>query len=300
MKAFFFLISIFQLVDSQAQSKNVFKEDVKKAHQTFIDAIISEDYRMVDAILEDKVTFGAPGGGFETKQSYVNALKNGTLLYDSFANHSFNVRIYGSAGVVNGKVDLAFRYKDENGDWFRMLEHLTFTTVYTKSAKDIKMTAWQSTRSTTDILEKTDGHLSILQGLKSSFLYSIEIDVDSVLDIGKTSFGSRKIFNALGGNFKGPKFSGKVLSSGGDYAFQLDPTTLKLEVRLVLQTDDGELIYNTYSGYIHSNSDGTTYWKVAFLYETASQKYNWLNHCVTIGVGRGVPGKAIYDVYMIE
>lgn len=299
MRFLFVLFTIFLYVNAHAQSKDNFKEMVKKSHQTFIDAILAEDYQLVNKILSDDVTLGTPGGGFGTKQDYVNALKNGTLFYDSSANHSYKVRILGAAGIVNGNVDLVFRYKDENNDWFRMLEHLTFTAVYTLE-KIPKMVAWQANRPVTDVLEKVNSQINILQSLKSTFLYTIEIDVDSVLDIGRTSLGSRKIFNALGGNFKGPKLNGKVLASGGDFALQLDSSTLKLEVRLVLQTDDGELIYNTYTGYIYNHLDGTTYWKVSFLYETASPKYEWLNHCIAIGLGRGVPGKAIYDVYAIE
>lgn len=299
MKFLFLLLINFLYINTHAQSKNSFEEKVKKSHQAFIDAILAEDYQLVGKILADNVTLGTPGGGFGTKQDYINALKNGTLFYDSSSNHSYKVRIFGTTGIVNGNVDLVFRYKDENSDWFRMLEHLTFTAVYTLD-KIPKMVAWQSNRPVTDILEKVDGQISILQGLKSTFLYTIEIGVDSVLNIGKTPLGSRKIFNALGGNFKGPKLSGKVLASGGDFALQLDSSTLKLEVRLVLRTDDGELIYNTYTGYIYDNLDGTIYWKVSFLYETSSKKYDWLNHCIAIGLGRSVPGKAIYDVYAIE
>ena len=299
MKFLFLLLINFLYINAHAQSKNSFEEKVKKSHQAFIDAILAEDYQLVGKILADNVTLGTPGGSFGTKQDYINALKNGTLFYDSSSNHLYKVRIFGTTGIVTGNVDLVFRYKDENSDWFRMLEHLTFTAVYTLD-KIPKMVAWQSNRPVTDILEKVDGPISILQSLKSTFLYTIEIDVDSVLKIGKTPFGSRKIFNALGGNFKGPKLSGKVLASGGDFALQLDSSTLKLEVRLVLRTDDGELIYNTYTGYIYDNLDGTKYWKVSFLYETSSKKYDWLNHCIAIGLGRSGPGKAIYDVYAIE
>jgi hypothetical protein len=138
------------------------------------------------------------------------------------------------------------------------------------------------------------------QGLKSDYLYTIEIDVDTAINIGAAPAGNRIFFKALGGNFKGPKLNGKVLPTGGDYALKLDSANLKLEVRLILRTDDGALIYNTYTGFIHDNPDGSRYWRVSFLFETSSKKYNWLNHSIAIGVGKGVPGKAIYDVYHIQ
>jgi hypothetical protein len=154
MKYLFVLLTIVVVQKSPAQSNADFKEIVKKAHYAFINGILSEDYQLVSEILADEVTLGTPGGGFVTKQGYVSALKSGTLLYDSSANHSFNVRIYGMIGVVTGNVDLAFRYKDESNGWFRMLEHLTFTAVYAMNKKSARMVAWQSNRPTTDTIEK--------------------------------------------------------------------------------------------------------------------------------------------------
>lgn len=159
MRHLFLLFAIFLYVNTCAQSKGDFKEMVKKSHQAFIDAILAEDYRLLSEILSDDVTLGTPGGGFGIKQDYISALKNGTLFYDSSANHFYNIRIYGTTGVVNGNVDLVFRYKDENNDWFRMLEHLTFTAVYVIDKKNIRMISWQSNRPTTDILEKVKGQI---------------------------------------------------------------------------------------------------------------------------------------------
>lgn len=139
----------------------------------------------------------------------------------------------------------------------------------------------------------------VTQGLDSEFLYTIEIDVDTAVNVGSTPLGNRIFYKALGGRIKGPKLNGKVLPTGGDYALQLE-NTLKLEVRLIIETDEGELIYNTYNGYLHENPDGSPYWRVSFLYETSSKKYDWLNRIIAIGVGRGEAGKAVYDVYAIR
>lgn len=53
------------------------------------------------------------------------------------------------------------------------------------------------------------------QRLKSELLYTIEIDVDTALNIGAAPAGNRIFFKALGGKFKGPKLNGKVLPTGG-------------------------------------------------------------------------------------
>lgn len=145
----FFILFLIPFISS-AQTNVTLKEKVQKAHQSFIDGILAEDYNLVEQLLADDVTLGFPDGGFSPKQGYVDALKNGNLFYDSSSNQSFNIRIYGNTGVVNGKGDLVFRYRDEKGEWFKMLEHLSFTSVYVMDNNKVKMVAWQSNRSITD------------------------------------------------------------------------------------------------------------------------------------------------------
>jgi len=74
------------------------------------------------------------------------------------------------------------------------------------------------------------------QELKHELLYKIEIDVDTAINLGNTPSGNRSFFKATGGTFAGPKFKGKVLPTGGDWFLQLDSTTSKLDVRLLLKT----------------------------------------------------------------
>jgi len=145
------LVTFFTSLTSNAQSSNTaIEEMVRKAHQSFIDAILVEDYKLVDQLLAEDVTLGFPNGGFSPKQGYVDALKNKTLFYDSGANFTSNIRVYGKTVVVNGRGDLVFRYKDEKGDWYKMLEHLSFTTVYVVDKKKVRMVAWQSNRPASD------------------------------------------------------------------------------------------------------------------------------------------------------
>lgn len=137
------------------------------------------------------------------------------------------------------------------------------------------------------------------QGIISEFLYNIDVAVDTAFNIGKTLAGERIFFRVNGGTFEGPRLKGRVLSSGGDYALRLDSATMRLEVRLILETDDGELIYNTYNGFIYDNPDGTRYWRVCNFYETASKKYSWLNHIIAVGIAKDNK-RAWYDVYEIK
>lgn len=148
-----FTVAFLVLNTSEAQSDSIFKKEIEKAHLSFFEGILKEDHKMVDLLLADDVTLGFPHGGFSPKQEYIGALKNATLFYDSSANQTYHVRVYGNIGVVNGRGDLVFRYKEKD-NWYKMLEHLSYTAVYVKDKNSIRMVAWQSNRPTTDSTEK--------------------------------------------------------------------------------------------------------------------------------------------------
>ena len=147
-------------------------------------------------------------------------------------------------------------------------------------------------------------HIEVLNAQKAEleyeFLYDIEFTLDSIIDLGKTPLGKRVIYPVTGGVFEGPKLKGKVLPIGADWLIGLESGTKKLDVNVVLETDDGAIIYVTYTGFYHSNDDGSVYFRIIPIFETSSEKYNWLNHTVTVGIGRAKEGGVAYTVYAIK
>jgi Protein of unknown function (DUF3237) len=138
------------------------------------------------------------------------------------------------------------------------------------------------------------------QKLESEFLYKIDLLLEPGIELGKTPVGKRVIYIAKGGTFEGPKMKGKVRPAGGDWVLRLDSATTKLDVKLLLETDDGQLISNTYTGIIRNNPDGTTYWRITPIFETSSKKYEWLNYILAVGVGKFGKGGVSYEVYAIK
>ncbi len=138
------------------------------------------------------------------------------------------------------------------------------------------------------------------QKLESEFLYKISLTLDTPVDIGKLPLGKRVIYPVNGGTFEGPKLKGKVRSFGADWVVRLDSITTKLDVRLLLETDDGQLISNTYTGIVYNSPDGNTYWRTTPVFETSSKKYEWLNYLLAVGVGSMSKGGVSYDVFSIK
>ena len=136
--------------------------------------------------------------------------------------------------------------------------------------------------------------------LEYELLCEVTAFLDPGIEIGNTPLGKRTIYPVSSGYFEGPKIKGKVLANGGDWLLMLDSTTAKLDIRAVLETDEGETIYTHYRGFIHNNPDGSYYFRTNPIFETASEKYYWLNHTIAVGVGKFIDGGVAYKVYAIK
>ena len=150
-------------------------------------------------------------------------------------------------------------------------------------------------------------HLFLIQtvvaqksNLEYEFLYEIEATLDSTIVLGKTSLGNRMIHPVTGGSFQGPSLKGEVLPIGADWALSFDSGIKKLDVDIVLKTDDDAIIYVTYTGFIYPKEDGSLYFRVIPIFETSSEKYYWLNHTIAVGIGRRMEGGVAYTVYAIK
>ena len=151
-----------------------------------------------------------------------------------------------------------------------------------------------------------------MAGLSAELLFEVSVDLEAPQDVGATPHGNRQIYYVKGGSFEGPKLRGEVLPGGGDWLLLRPDGAGELDVRGTLRTDDGHLIYTYYRGIIHASPEvmrralqGETvdpseyYFRTAPIYETASEKYGWLNRIVAVGVGRFRPGWVGYTVYAI-
>ena len=128
--------------------------------------------------------------------------------------------------------------------------------------------------------------------LESEFVFEVVLDVGDQIDTGHTG-----IYPVSGGTFAGPAMNGTVLPGGADWITQVSGHSSQ-DVRITLETDDGESIYMSYTGIISRGDDGV-YWRIRPVFETASEKYDWLNHAVFIGKNKQGPSDVAYDIFRI-
>ena len=151
-----------------------------------------------------------------------------------------------------------------------------------------------------------------MQPLKSEFLMTLEIELETTHVIGETPAGTRRIDIFKGGRFEGPRLRGKFAAGGADMILRRADGAMQPDVRLTLETDDGAFIQVTYRGIRHGPEEvmqriaageeveaSEYYLRNTPYFETGAEKYDWLNRIVAVGIGRRAPNAAIYDIHEI-
>jgi hypothetical protein len=151
-----------------------------------------------------------------------------------------------------------------------------------------------------------------MQNINLRPLFAFQLAVNPPSVIGKTPGWDRRIGEITGGTFEGERLRGKILSGGSDWQSLRADGVLSLNVRCIMQTDDGALIGLTYQGMRHGPAEvmekiakGETvspadyYLRIQPLLETASEKYAFLNRMLTVGIGHRLAAGPIYNVFEV-
>ena len=148
--------------------------------------------------------------------------------------------------------------------------------------------------------------------LRTAHLFSMVLQVSGMQPIGATPNGNRRVGLGAGGTFAGPRLKGTVLPGGADWIILRPDGSTTLDVRLVLQTDDGAAIGMQYRGMRHGpaavmerlnrgeNVDPSEYYfRTAVAFESAAAKYDWLTRIISVGTGKRPPEGPVYDVFEV-
>lgn len=111
-------------------------------------------------------------------------------------------------------------------------------------------------------------------------LMVLRLETSPTQDIGSTPQGALTIFPVTGGSFDGERLRGHVLTGRGERVRAHDNRTFTLDLRIALETDDGDLIHVTFTGV---RDDANHYFRTVSRFETAAPKYAFLNHLLAVG-----------------
>jgi hypothetical protein len=140
-------------------------------------------------------------------------------------------------------------------------------------------------------------------------LMTLTLAADPAQRLGTVPHGTRSIVPVTGGSFEGPQLRGKVLPGGADWLLVRSDGVLELDLRITLETDDHALIYMTFQGLRHGPPEvfaalgrgeavdpASYYFRTLPRFETATEKYAFLNRIIAVGVGEPLPGGAVHRI----
>ena len=143
-------------------------------------------------------------------------------------------------------------------------------------------------------------------------LFQLSIEAGTYQKVGKTYSGYRMTVPILGGTFEGERLRGVILEGGSDWIMVRTDAVWDLNVRIILKTDDDQLIAATYRGLCQGSPEileqinqgepvdpSLYYFRTAVFFETSSKPYAWLNGVIAVGKGRARPGGPLYEVFEV-
>jgi hypothetical protein len=146
-----------------------------------------------------------------------------------------------------------------------------------------------------------------------SLVYRLDATVGTPLDLGDVAQGRRRIVPLTGGSFTGPTINGTLVPGvSADWQIMQPDGTALGDVRYVLRTDTGALLYVQSRGVRHGSAevlarlgrgedvDPAEYtFRTSTQIETAAPGLGWLNLGIFISVAARSAGGVIYETYLV-
>lgn len=130
-------------------------------------------------------------------------------------------------------------------------------------------------------------------------LCTITAEMRAPIDLGETPSGGRLIFEAEGARVTGERLCGTMKGrANADWFIVAPDGTGTVDVRALLETDDGALVFIQYLGRVDASRQGAPIY-IAPRFETSDDRYRWLNLIQAVGKGIFDGRTLTYEVYEI-
>jgi ketosteroid isomerase-like protein len=137
------LILALSLIIGQVALAQSTKEVVETLERKRFAAQVSKDFDFLEKVFADDLVYTHSSGKQDDKQAYIQSIKDGKSVYDKIEVQELNVRVYGKAAVVVGKVAITQGIASGKPT----ILPLKYTVVYNKNGKKgWQLNTWQSLR----------------------------------------------------------------------------------------------------------------------------------------------------------
>lgn len=151
-----------------------------------------------------------------------------------------------------------------------------------------------------------------LQSIALRHLFTLEVRVDALQDIGAWPDVRRRVGPISSGRFDGERLSGRILPGGSDWQTLSDDGGVYLDARVMLETEVGEAIGMTFGGVRRGPPEVMArlargeavdpeeyYFRIHAAFNTAASGLKWLNQTIAVGAGHRLPSGPVYNLFEV-
>jgi hypothetical protein len=148
--------------------------------------------------------------------------------------------------------------------------------------------------------------------LATRYVFTITAHVAGITSAGDTGAGERRIIPITGGEVRGKDVNGKILPFGADFQIVRPDSSIELEAKYALETDDGAVIYVENRGIRRGplelvqklNRGGAVdpaliYFRTVPRFETGTAKYRWLMENLFVASAARHAARVVVDVHQV-
>ena len=143
-------------------------------------------------------------------------------------------------------------------------------------------------------------------------IFTVRADLESIMSLGQTPYGERRIIGILGGTVSGPKLNGRILPGGADWQIIRADGAADIEARYTIESGAGARVLVDSVGLRHGPPEvlaalarGETvdpdryYFRTVMRFETADPALDWLNRILALARGERQARSVRLDVYEV-
>ena len=143
-------------------------------------------------------------------------------------------------------------------------------------------------------------------------IFTVEADLEPMLNLGRTPYGERRIIGIAGGTVHGPRLQGRILPGGADWQFIRNDGAADIQARYTIEAEGGAHILVNSVGLRHGppevierlargdKVDPTLYYfRTVMRFETADPEADWLNRILALARGQREARAVRLDVYEV-
>ncbi len=148
--------------------------------------------------------------------------------------------------------------------------------------------------------------------LATRYVFTITAHVAGIISTGDIGVGERRIIPITGGEVRGADIQGKVCAFGADFQIVRPDSSIELEAKYALQTDDGAVISVENRGmrrgpveliqklnWGEAVDPALIYFRTVPRFETGAARYRWLMQSLFVASAARHADRVVIDVHQV-